>query len=108
MKTRQLLKSDLPRRRIATTSLHIPVVHKGKKGFVCDIHFVNKELCYLEKGKGIPFKISNLQLLMDSRSKEDIMNEIIRKKINRKKLAERDKKLQLDIMKLKNDLRESI
>ena len=70
MKTRQLLRTDLPKKRRSCESLHIPVLLNAKKRFICDIHFANDELCYLENAKGFLTKISKLQLIIDGRSKE--------------------------------------
>jgi hypothetical protein len=64
MKTRQLTRADLPERNLNCNSLHIPVIHKGESKFVCDIHFGNNSLCYLEDAKGIPTEISELQLII--------------------------------------------
>jgi len=86
MKSRQLKRWDLPRIRRSAKSLHIPVLLKGKKRFVCDIHFADNSLCYLEGAKGKPTKIRDLQLLLDARTADGIKFEIKRK---RKKLDDK-------------------
>jgi hypothetical protein len=83
MKTRPLLRTDLPKKRSTCDSLHIPVLLKNKKRFICDIHFANDHLCYLENAKGIPTRIRNLQLI---------------------NLSQHVQKLQREIMKLKSEL----
>jgi len=105
MKTRQLLRTDLPKKRRTCDSLHIPVLLNGKKRFICDIHFINDDLCYLENAKGIPTRISNMQLIINGRSKEDIRNEIERKQKKQRELSQHVQKLQRKIMKLKSELK---
>jgi|GEM_PF-3089856 hypothetical protein len=104
MKTRPLLRTDLPKKRSTCDSLHIPVLLKNKKRFICDIHFANDHLCYLENAKGIPTRIRNLQLIIDGRSNEDIKNEIERKQKKQRNLSQHVQKLQREIMKLKSEL----
>jgi len=58
---RQLERSDLPKKRSSGESLHLPVITKrGVKKFICDIHFGDEALCYLEGAKGKPTKINTL------------------------------------------------
>ena len=63
METRQLLRSDLPKRRFSPDSLHIPVLQNGVVKYISDIHFANNDLCWLEGGKGKPTKIKELKLI---------------------------------------------
>ena len=51
----------IPKKRFSDKSLHILVkTEKGTKKFVCDIHFHDYKLCYLEGAKGKTTKISSL------------------------------------------------
>lgn len=105
MKTRKLLRTDLPKRRSSCKSLHLPVLLNGKKRCICDIHFANDELCYLEDNKDVPAKISKLRLITDERSKEDIRNEIKQKQTKLGELFEKIRLSQQEIRELKLDLK---
>lgn len=97
MKTRQLLRSDLPQNRRSTDSLNIPVLFNGVKRFICDIHFANQDLCYLENYSGVPVELSGLKLII-----EDRKDKILNKRINGKlRLV---KQLIEDILKLRVQL----
>lgn len=105
MKTRQLLRKDLPYRRISQHSLHVPVIFDGIKKYVCDIHFGDIELCYLEDNNGIPVRINKLLLITDQRSNEDIQNEIILKQQKIEQFSEKIGQLRRDIARLKYELK---
>ncbi|NCS88674.1 MAG: hypothetical protein AUK34_01130 [Ignavibacteria bacterium CG2_30_36_16] len=107
MKTRQLSRKDLPNTRSSGESLHIPVLLNDKKRYICDIHFGNDELCYLENAKGVPTKINKLQLITDERSKEDIRIQIKKKQKRQEELYEQISNLQHYVMKMKIDLRKA-
>ncbi len=107
MKARKLLRTDLPKKRTSFHSLHIPVLLKGKKRYVCDIPFANEKLCYLENGKGISAQIEDLQLLLDERSSDELKGTIERKQIKQKKFALQIEKLQSDILILKKEIEQS-
>ena len=58
---RQLERIDLPKKRSSENSLHLRVyTRKGVKKYVCDIHFADDTLCYLEGSKGKPTKMRSL------------------------------------------------
>ncbi len=103
MQTRQLLKTDLPQRRRSVKSLHIPVLYNGQKKYICDIHFGNNDLCYLENCNGIPTKIENLELILDERSTDDFKKAMDHKLIKQKELLVHVDKLQseIEILKMK-------
>lgn len=105
METRQLLRTDLPKRRRAGNSLHIPVLLGGKKRYVCDIHFSDKGLCYLEGAKGIATKISKLKLITDERSAEGIRTDIEKKIKEFDNLQEKAQKISGEIIKLRLELK---
>lgn len=100
MTTCQLLRTDLPKKRISGNSLHIPVLLKGKKRFIVDIHFAKIELVFLENAKGIPTEIGMLKLITDGRSKVDIRKQIEGKQQRLLSLIEKQKKLQSEILQL--------
>jgi len=81
MKTRPLERADLPKKRRSANSLKIPVLFKGKQRMVCDIHYADDALCYLEGAKGKPTKISDLNLITDNRSADDFKDDIKRVKM---------------------------
>lgn len=107
MKTRQLLKTDLPKKRRSVKSLHIPVLYNEKRVHICDIHFGNNEFCYLENCNGIPTKIENLQLILDGRNTYDLKKEISRKEIKQKEFLAQISKLQSEIEILKMEIQKS-
>jgi hypothetical protein len=75
---RELKRSDLPKTRSSGKSLHLPVITKrGVKKYVCDIHFGDETLCYLEGAKGKPTKISSL-LIEDKTLKMEGLIEYLR------------------------------
>ena len=69
---RPLNRDDLPRRHLGAQSMHIPVILKcnckkncrGKIRFICDIHFHDDTVVYLENAQGVPTKISELELIV--------------------------------------------
>lgn len=63
MKTRQLTRSDLPR-KTSGSSLGLKVIYEGLERKVADIHFGDDSLCYLEGGNGEPVKIADLGLIL--------------------------------------------
>ena len=75
---RQLERIDLPKTRSSGKSLHLPVITKrGVKKYVCDIHFGDETLCYLEGAKGKPTKINTL-LIEDKTLKMESLIEYLR------------------------------
>lgn len=63
MVLRQLQRSDLPKKVMSENGLHKPAYLNGEKVFICDIHYADNTLCYLENANGIPTKISDLQIV---------------------------------------------
>lgn len=62
--SKQLTRQDLPsKKNRGTNSLKLPVLYQGTLRYVCDIHFGDETLCYLEDCEGVPTKISELILL---------------------------------------------
>lgn len=104
MQTRQLLITDLPKKRRSANSLHIPVVFNGKERFICDIHFTNKELCYLENSKGNPTQINKLQLI-ENYNKENIIKKLELKEKQFAKLNKKQNDLLKEIVLLKENLK---
>jgi len=71
---RKLKRDDLPKTRLSCDSLKIPVIYKNKERLICDIHFGNNNLCYLENNNGEPVKIDNLYIIETIREKIEILN----------------------------------
>ncbi len=67
MKTRQLLRSDLPYKKgkKPLDTINIPVIYEGVMRYVVDIHFTKDDLCFLNNAGGKPTKISELQLVLN-------------------------------------------
>ena len=70
MKAIQLKREDLPYKHFNTNSLHVPVIHNGEQKFICDIHFGNDSLCYLENAHGEPTPIKDIILIQNLYHKE--------------------------------------
>lgn len=64
-------------------------------------------MCYLENNNGIPVKISDLQLIINELSREDIRKKINSKEKQLGELYEQINKIQHDLNKLKADLRKA-
>jgi len=74
MKTRQLLRTDLPKKNSTGKSLEILVLYKKKIRVVSDIHFHYDELCYLKENKGQPVSISELLLILPKEYKREYLD----------------------------------
>jgi hypothetical protein len=74
MNTRQLTRKDLPRKTNGR-SLHIKVMYHGRERVVCDIHYSDAKLCYLEDNGGLPVKIADLQLIIDDKKSKVMKKE---------------------------------
>lgn len=105
MISKPLKRSDLSKRGHRFLSLHIPVLCNHKKRYVSDIHFGDDSLCWLEGANGKPTKINKLELLLDTRTIEE-MTFTIKSKRNKieehrkviRKLATEIRHLQRDVM----------
>lgn len=64
MKFKQLERSDLPKTRSSGNSLHILCHYKNEERYICDIHFGNDSLCWLEDNDGEPVEISDIKIVV--------------------------------------------
>ncbi len=106
-KTRQLRREDLPKNRRSAESLHLPVLFTGQLMYVCDIHFTDDGLCWLEQAKGIPTPIAKLDLVL-SRSSSEIKQDIKRNKLKLKQNSDQKDIIYNKLKQLQRELMETI
>ena len=65
-KKRTLTRQDLPKKngKKWDASLHIEAFRKsdGERVFICDVHYGDDNLCFLENAEGVATKISELEI----------------------------------------------
>ena len=57
-----MTRADLPKKVRSANGLHKAAFLNGEKVWICDLHFGDDTICYLENANGIPTKIGDLEI----------------------------------------------
>lgn len=59
---RKMTRADLPKKVRSANGMHKAAFLNGEKVWVCDLHFGDDSICYLENANGVPTKIEDLEI----------------------------------------------
>lgn len=59
---RKMTRADLPKKVRSANGMRKAAFLNGEKVWVCDLHFGDDSICYLENANGVPTKIEDLEI----------------------------------------------